>query len=92
VGTLRFLILLVFAISLGPAPAQAERRVALVIGNSAYKSVPRLANPVNDATLVGSMFKKAGFEIVDTKLDLSVVDSLRRIAVLQRLVSISGNP
>jgi hypothetical protein len=35
------LVLLIFAISLGSAPAQAERRVALVIGNSAYKSVPR---------------------------------------------------
>ena len=32
----------------------AERRVALVIGNSAYKSVPRLTNPVNDATLAVS--------------------------------------
>jgi caspase domain-containing protein len=74
VGALRLLALLLFAAWLGPAPAQAERRVALVIGNSAYKSVPRLANPVNDATLVGNMFKKAGFDIVDTKLDLSVVD------------------
>ncbi|UPJ60570.1 caspase family protein [Bradyrhizobium sp. 192] len=73
-GALRFLALLLFAASLGAAPAQAERRVALVIGNSAYKSVPRLANPVNDAGLVGGMFKKAGFDFVDTKLDLSVVD------------------
>ncbi|MGY4457855.1 putative caspase-like protein [Bradyrhizobium sp. LB13.1] len=54
--------------------AQAERRVALVIGNSAYKSVPRLANPVNDATLVGGMFKKAGFDSVDIKLDLNAVE------------------
>jgi hypothetical protein len=54
VGALRLLVLLIFAISLG-APAQVERRVALVIGNSAYKSVPRL----NDATLVGGMLKKA---------------------------------
>lgn len=69
-GALRLLVLLIFAISLG-APAQVERRVALVIGNSAYKSVPRLPNPVNDATLVGGMLKKAGFDVVDTKLDLS---------------------
>jgi hypothetical protein len=54
--------------------AQAERRVALVIGNSAYKSVPRLSNPANDATLVGGMFKKAGFDAVDVRLDLSVVE------------------
>lgn len=48
--------------------------MALVIGNSAYKSVPRLNNPVNDAALVGGMFRKAGFDTVDVKLDLSVVD------------------
>ncbi|UFW69174.1 caspase family protein [Bradyrhizobium sp. WU425] len=86
-GALRFSVLLISAITLGSAPAQAERRVALVIGNSAYKSVPRLANPVNDATLVGSMFKKAGFDVVDTKLDLSVVDmrkALREFGVKAR--------
>ncbi|BBO12189.1 hypothetical protein TM102_36590 [Bradyrhizobium sp. TM102] len=48
--------------------------MALVIGNCAYKSVPRLTNPVNDASLVGGMFRKAGFDTVDVKLDLSVVD------------------
>ncbi|RXH17462.1 caspase family protein [Bradyrhizobium guangzhouense] len=50
----------------------AERRVALVMGNSAYKNVGRLANPVNDAALVGDMFKKASFDSVDIKLDLNV--------------------
>ncbi|SCB56012.1 Uncharacterized protein, contains caspase domain [Bradyrhizobium shewense] len=65
---------LVFFMWLTCGSAQAERRVALVIGNSAYKSVPQLANPVNDAALVEGMFKKAGFENVDTRLNLSVVD------------------
>jgi hypothetical protein len=32
--------------------ALADKRVALVIGNSAYKKVPRLSNPVNDARAV----------------------------------------
>ncbi len=57
------------------------------MGNSAYKSVPRLANPVNDATLVGGMFKKAGFDVVDTKLDLTVVEmrkALREFGVKAR--------
>ncbi len=71
---LRLLSLLFFATWLSSGAAAGERRVALVIGNSAYKSVPRLANPVNDASLVGGMFRKAGFDVVDTKLDLSVVD------------------
>ncbi|MDA9495561.1 caspase family protein [Bradyrhizobium sp. CCBAU 11361] len=77
-GALRFL-LFVFAVWLGCGPAMAERRVALVIGNSAYKSVPRLTNPANDATLVGSMFKKAGFEAVDIKLDLTVAEMRRAL-------------
>ncbi|MCG2630876.1 caspase family protein [Bradyrhizobium sp. WYCCWR 13023] len=50
----------------------AEKRVALVIGNSAYKNVGRLKNPANDAALVGDMFKKAGFDSVDVKFDLDV--------------------
>jgi hypothetical protein len=75
VGTLRFLVLLVFAISLGPSGAGRAARCA---GHRQLSLQERAAAgyPVNDATLVGSMFKKAGFEIVDTKLDLSVVDSL----------------
>ncbi|MDA9487751.1 caspase family protein [Bradyrhizobium sp. CCBAU 11361] len=77
-GALRF-FLIIFAVWLGCVPAMAERRVALVIGNSAYKSVARLTNPANDATLVGSMFKKAGFEAVDIKLDLTVAEMRRAL-------------
>ncbi|MCK1723745.1 caspase family protein [Bradyrhizobium sp. 141] len=51
--------------------AHAERRIALVMGNSAYKSVPKLSNPSNDAALVGGMFKKAGFDWIDIKTDLN---------------------
>ncbi|PDT72270.1 caspase (peptidase) [Bradyrhizobium ottawaense] len=72
-STLRWFSLFLF-VCLTCTAAHAERRVALVIGNSAYKSVPRLSNPTNDATLVGGMFRKAGFDTVDVKLDLSVVD------------------
>ncbi|WP_091965972.1 caspase family protein [Bradyrhizobium shewense] len=53
------------------APAQAEKRVALVIGNSAYKSVPKLANPASDAGLIGGMLRKAGFDTVDVRQDLN---------------------
>jgi hypothetical protein len=71
---LRLFVLLILAIWVGAGPALAEKRVALVIGNSAYKNVARLANPANDAALVGGMFRKSGFDTVDIKLDLSVVD------------------
>src|SRR6476661_6235249 len=60
-------------------PASAEKRVALVIGNSAYKNVARLQNPANDATAVVGMFKRAGFDTVDSKLDLSVVEMRRAL-------------
>ncbi|MFK4726614.1 hypothetical protein ABIE89_007714 [Bradyrhizobium niftali] len=76
---LRLFVLLILATWLGTGSAQAEKRVALVIGNSAYKSVPRLTNPVNDATLVGGMFKKAGFDDVDVRLDLNAADMRRSL-------------
>src|SRR5690348_12952326 len=78
-GMLRSIVSLIFAVWLGCASAHAEKRVALVIGNSAYKSAPRLANPVNDAALVGGMFRKAGFDNVDVKLDLNAADMRRSL-------------
>jgi uncharacterized caspase-like protein len=53
-------------------PALADKRVALVIGNSSYQKVARLSNPANDATAVAAMFKAAGFDAVESKLDLTV--------------------
>jgi hypothetical protein len=46
------------------SPAAAEKRVALVVGNSAYVSSPALANPVNDASDVAAALKAVGFEVV----------------------------
>lgn len=46
-------------------PAQA-RKVALVIGNSAYVNTAPLANPGNDAALVARAAREAGFEVVET--------------------------
>jgi uncharacterized caspase-like protein len=63
-----FLIGLTLVLSVGAA--SAERRVALIIGNSNYRHVQPLANPARDAAAVGAMFKKAGFEVVESKLDL----------------------
>ena len=76
---LRLFVLLIFAMGLACGPAHADRRVALIIGNSAYKSAPKLGNPVNDATLVGGMFKKAGFDSVDVRLDLSASEMRRML-------------
>jgi uncharacterized caspase-like protein len=59
--------------------ALAERRAALVIGNSAYKNVPTLANPSNDAKAISELLKRAGFEVVETRLDLGIVEMRRAI-------------
>jgi hypothetical protein len=39
------------------APAHAEKRVALVMGNDAYKNVPSLKKAVNDAHTMGETLK-----------------------------------
>jgi uncharacterized caspase-like protein len=43
--------------------ALADKRVALVIGNSAYQNAGRLPNPARDADAVAEMFKKAGYDV-----------------------------
>ena len=54
---------LVLASALLASPALAERRVALVIGNGAYKNVPVLANPINDAADISVALRRLGFEV-----------------------------
>ena len=44
--------------------AFADVRVALVIGNGAYKNAPRLPNPPNDAIDVANALKQLGFDII----------------------------
>jgi hypothetical protein len=68
------------ALCFASAPAAAERRVALVIGNSAYTYVPRLANPANDARLMSDTLRSLGFALVGggAQLDLDI-DQFRRV-------------
>ena len=44
-------------------PALADKRVALVIGNSAYVQSSALPNPVNDASDMSAALRKVGFEV-----------------------------
>ena len=44
-------------------PAAGEKRVALVIGNAAYREAP-LKNPVNDARAMAARLSALGFEVV----------------------------
>jgi uncharacterized caspase-like protein len=50
--------------------ALAQKRVALVVGNSAYQNAPKLANPSRDADAVARMFKAAAFDVVEARNDL----------------------
>ena len=43
--------------------AQAHNRYALVIGNSAYKSITKLSNPVNDAQDMKAALESLGFKV-----------------------------
>ncbi len=45
-------------------PALAERKVALVVGNSGYANVPRLPNPRNDASDMIARLKSLGFDVI----------------------------
>jgi uncharacterized caspase-like protein len=60
-------------------PAFAEKRVALVLGNSAYKNVAPLANPVNDSARIASTLKDAGFDVVDSRRDLPAAETRRAL-------------
>lgn len=64
------------------ASATAAERVALVIGNSAYKHTPRLENPANDARDVARSLETLGFEVIQLHdLDKAGMDrAIRRFA------------
>ena len=59
--------------------ALAEKRVALVVGNSAYQHSPALANPANDADAIAKLFKEIGFDAVDLHRDLPATELRRAI-------------
>jgi uncharacterized caspase-like protein len=58
-------------------PAFAEKRVALVLGNSTYQNVPPLSNPINDGGLMAATFKQAGFDVVESRFDLTALETRR---------------
>jgi len=61
------------------APAFAEKRVALVLGNSNYQNVAPLANPVNDSSRMATTLKEAGFDVVDSRRDLAAAETRRAL-------------
>ena len=45
--------------------ALADKRVAFVVGNGAYKNVPQLPNPVVDAKSMSKVLRSVGFDVVE---------------------------
>ncbi|MEZ5812048.1 MAG: caspase family protein [Rhizobiaceae bacterium] len=71
--------------------ARAERRVALVVGNNAYRHAPVLANPINDATDVAVALENIGFEVLTaTDVDLiGLQNTIREFASMARGADVS---
>ena len=75
------------AVLLSSTAAFAESRVALVIGQSAYQSVPALPNPTNDAKAMGELLTAAGFEVTTAR---DVTQNALRQAVGDFAAKIAG--
>jgi uncharacterized caspase-like protein len=59
----------------GTPALTADKRVALVIGNSAYQHAPVLKNPGNDAVDMVASLRKLGFEVIEgLDLDKAAMD------------------
>jgi uncharacterized caspase-like protein len=69
----------VWLIALFSQPALAGKRVALVMGNSAYQNVNPLTNPANDADAMAATFRGAGFDVVELKRDLKANEMRRAL-------------
>jgi uncharacterized caspase-like protein len=68
-----------FTTALAPRAADAQGRVALVIGNSAYKHAATLDNPRHDAADMAAALRKLNFKVIDgVDLDKAAFD--RKVA------------
>src|SRR6202012_1222837 len=57
--------LALLALPLTFSGAMAETRVALVIGNGAYRSMPTRDNAPNDAKAMAALLRTVGFEVIE---------------------------
>ncbi|WP_409998774.1 caspase family protein [Bradyrhizobium sp. SZCCHNS2022] len=63
-GAILRLFVILTLISVWSASASAEKRIALVVGNSNYQNVTPLGNPRNDARLMAETLRSLGFSLV----------------------------
>jgi len=84
-GGMRFCIIAACTVALlfATSPADAAKRVALVIGNNDYDNVPKLQKAVNDADAISKELAKLGFEVVTAQ-------DVGRRAMSRALVELEG--
>jgi uncharacterized caspase-like protein len=87
--TAGFFPILAIATTLMSGTALAENRIALVIGNSSYRTAAALPNPTKDATAVAGVLTNAGFE-VSVVSDLSQGDMRRAVRDFSNKVAEKG--
>jgi hypothetical protein len=82
-------VVIAAGILFGSHAALAESRVALVIGQSNYRSVVALPNPANDAKAMSQMLGDAGFEVLSAA-DLSQNEMREKVSDFAARVAAKG--
>lgn len=59
------ILLSLICMALSVSAAKADRRVAFVVGNGAYKNVAQLPNPPIDAKAMAATLRNVGFEVIE---------------------------
>lgn len=59
------ILLSLLCMALSVSAAKADRRVAFVVGNGAYKNVAQLPNPPIDAKAMAATLRNVGFEVIE---------------------------
>ena len=83
------ILVIATAFVFGSGTTFAENRVALVIGQSAYRNVTPLPNPANDAKVVAGLLTEAGFEVTAAP-DLTQTDLRQAIGDFAAKVATKG--
>ena len=66
------LVLSILLLGFSTLDCRADKRIALVVGNSSYQTVASLNNPRNDAMLIADTLRKAGFTLVNNRAQLDL--------------------
>lgn len=81
----------VFTLCMSAAPASADQRIALVIGNQAYsEKVGPLRNPHHDIALVGNALNELGFKVLNPRKDATRDDILFAVHELANELRAAG--